>query len=557
MAGFLTAAFFLSPGCAVPAQQGQGPATLPQVRVDVEYEEPGGDVHHLGAGDDLQAALDAAAPGDVIELQAGAVYEGPFVLPRKEGEKWIVIRSAGARPLPPPGTRVTPSDAPAMATLVSASGPVIRTAPGAHHYRLIGLEITPASEARGLARLRGAVRSLAGGAQGEAPFLYNLVVLSANDQPRENLPHHLILERCYLHGDTEVGTRRGIALNSGEAAVIDSWLSGFKEVGGDSQAIAGGGGPGPYLIRNNYLEGAGENLLFGGFDPVIEDLVPADIEILHNHFSKPLDWRKDSAEYAGTPWSVKNLLQLKNSRRVLIEGNLFEHNWPDAQNGFAILFTVRNQDGGAPWSVVEDVTFRNNLLREVASGINILGFDDIHDSRQTRRIVIRNNLFAEVGNDWGQGNLIQVLDAVQDLVIERNTSLQEGHILWSEGRPHRGFIFTGNIVRHNLYGIIGRDTGPGHSTVHKYFPDGRLEGNLLIGAPVGSYSGDNEYASSLEQVGFADAASGDYRLAEDATGHRRETPRAGVDFGALCSALASSERPDFCHETLRQAANSP
>ncbi|MBI2122939.1 MAG: hypothetical protein HYT96_02125, partial [Armatimonadetes bacterium] len=46
-----------------------------------------------------------------------------------------------------------------------------------------------------------------------------------------------------------------------------------------------------------------------------------------------------------------------------VDGNLFENNWQDAQGGTAILFTVRNQDGGAPWSVVQDVTFTNNIVR--------------------------------------------------------------------------------------------------------------------------------------------------------------------------------------------------
>ena len=44
------------------------------------------------------------------------------------------------------------------------------------------------------------------------------------------------------------GTRRGIALNSGATAVIDSHLADFKEVGADSQAIAGWNGPGPFKI---------------------------------------------------------------------------------------------------------------------------------------------------------------------------------------------------------------------------------------------------------------------------------------------------------------------
>jgi hypothetical protein len=77
---------------------------------------------------------------------------------------------------------------------------------------------------------------------------------------------------------------------------------------------------------NNYLEGAGENLMFGGADPSIPDLVPSDIEIRGNPFFKPLSWKIGHLTYAGRPWSVKNIFELKNARRVLAEGNLLEHN---------------------------------------------------------------------------------------------------------------------------------------------------------------------------------------------------------------------------------------
>jgi hypothetical protein len=51
-------------------------------------------------------------------------------------------------------------------------------------------------------------------------------------------------------------------------------------------------------------------------------------------------------------WQVKNLLELKNARRVRIEQNNFAHNWEEAQSGGAILFTPRNQDGNCRWCVV-------------------------------------------------------------------------------------------------------------------------------------------------------------------------------------------------------------
>ena len=50
-------------------------------------------------------------------------------------------------------------------------------------------------------------------------------------------------------------------------AVIDSYLSEAHVVGFDSQAICGVNGPGPFKIVNNYLEGSGENVMFGGADP--------------------------------------------------------------------------------------------------------------------------------------------------------------------------------------------------------------------------------------------------------------------------------------------------
>src|SRR5206468_1482644 len=144
--------------------------------------------------------------------------------------------------------------------------------------------------------------------------------------------------------------------------------------------------------------------------------------------------------------TVKNLFELKNARRVLIDGNLFEYNWPQAQNGYAILFTVRNQDGNAPWSTIEDVSFTNNVVRHVAGGINILGHDDIKWSQQTRRVHIKNNLFYDVGGAWGRGQLFQLLDGTADVAIDHNTALQtDSVVMGGDHQGHSGFVFTNNI----------------------------------------------------------------------------------------------------------------
>lgn len=501
------------------ASEAGGKAELPRERVNIEVSSPGR-VLRVPAGGDLQDALDEARPGDTIELDAGGVYRGPFVLRRKTGEpalgpgesRWITVRPGpAAQALPAQGTRVTPADLPAMARLESSRRTVMDTEDGASHYRFIGLEFRPG---------RGWLRPDSG------TFLNSLVWLHSGKRSAELTPHHFIFERCAFIGDPQVGTRRGLVMNSGYTAVVDSHFADFKMVGEDAQALIGWMGPGPYRIENNYLEGSGENVMFGGGDPPIEGLVPADIEVRRNHFSKPLAWREGTAQYEGTRWSVKNLFELKNARRVLVDGNLFEYNWPESQNGFAILFTVRNQDGGAPWSVVEDVTFSNNVIRHVGSGVNILGHDDNYPSQRTRRLTIRNNLFEDVGGAWGSGDLFQLIDATEDVVIENNTARHSGWILMGVDRPNEQFRFTDNVVVHNRYGIVGTDMAPGTAALERYFPDAVFRGNEIVGGAGHSYPPDNHFPDAFPQPGPAVAA--------------------GVAMDELCNALASTETPTVC-----------
>src|SRR4029077_11395281 len=212
-----------------------------------------------------------------------------------------------------------------------------------------------------------------------------------------SVPHHLIVDRSYVHGDPGYGARRGIALNSGDAEVIDSWISDIKQVQTDTQAIAGWNGPGPYLIQNNYIEAGAENIMFGGADPHLPNMVPSNITIRRNYISKPLAWRSLS-------WTVKNLIELKNAQDVLIEGNTIENNWTGGQQGYSIAFTPRNQSGSAPWSVVKNITVQNNVLRHLAAVFNISGYDDEHSSQQTQNITIRNNLAYDISTSYGTSN---------------------------------------------------------------------------------------------------------------------------------------------------------
>src|SRR5438445_4096692 len=119
---------------------------LPRAYVDTTYVAPTGATLFVPAGGNLQAALDAAHPGDVVTLQAGATFTGPFTLPANAGTSWIIVRSAAPdTSLPAAGVRIDPSYAPVLPKIVSPGpAPALQTAPGAHHFRFIGVEFTVA-----------------------------------------------------------------------------------------------------------------------------------------------------------------------------------------------------------------------------------------------------------------------------------------------------------------------------------------------------------------------------------------------------------------------------
>ena len=505
---------------------------LPRVFLDTTYAPPSGNLISVSAGGDFQAALNAAQPGDIIELQAGSTFTGNFVLPNKSGTGWIYIRSSAHASLPAPGTRVTPAQAGLMPKVVTSnSAPAITTAAAAHHYRFVGIEIAST-----------------------ASLTYNVIVLEGSPQTSTSqAPTDIVFDRCYIHGNPTGNIRRGIALNSARTAVIDSYLSDFHEVGADSQAIAGWNGPGPFKIVNNYLEGAGENVMFGGSDPAISGLVPADIEIRRNHFFKPLSWNPNHPSYGGIHWSVKNIFELKNSRRVLVEGNILENNWIDAQAGMAILFTVRNQDGNCSWCAVEDVTFQKNILRNTFGGFNISGTDDIYPSQQTARILVRDNLVYGV-NGGRSFQLLNVDSAgrpggILDLIVDHNT-VRAGSAVIIMGDSqladdqHQNPIIRNNIFEKGEYGIFGGAVGEGTIAFTTYTTGYTFAKNVIVGALESRYPAQSCapastcYPATLDDVGFVDWRNDDYRLA--ATSPYKNAGTDGKDLGADVDAVLSA-----------------
>lgn len=229
---------------------------------------------HVPAGGNLQAALNSALAGDTILLQPGATYIGNFKFPVHEGNRYITVRSAASDAvLPRSGQRISPAFAPYLPVIKSPNTQAaVRFAPGAAFWRVMLVEFQ--------ANVSG----------------YNDIIDLGDGSSAQNtlaqVPHHLVLDRVYVHGDPDIGQKRAIGLNSGLTTIANSYISDAKAIGQDSQAIGGWNGPGPYTIVNNYIEGAGNGLLFGGDDPKIPGLTPTGLVFRGNTVTRPLSWRQ-------------------------------------------------------------------------------------------------------------------------------------------------------------------------------------------------------------------------------------------------------------------------
>jgi hypothetical protein len=481
---------------------------LPRFYIHTPYNPPvGGKTISVNTSAAFQAALNSAQPGDIIELEAGATFTGPFTLPNKtSGTEWIYIRSSKYSSLPAPCSRVNPADAANMPKIVvtSGNGGTINTATNAHHYRFVGIEFTP----------------LAG------KFVYNIIQIGNTEKTLESLPNNIVFDRCYIHGDPAAGSRRGVMMNGAYISVIDSYVSDCKEAGADSQALGAWSTPGPIKIVNNYLEGAGENVMFGGSDPNIVDCVPSDIEIRCNLIFKPLSWM-------GTSWTVKNQLEFKNARRVLVEGNRFENNWPNGQSGFAVLLTPRNQNNTAPWSAVQDITIRLNTFINIAQGINMSGYDAPNISQRTSRVLIQNNVLNVTNlGSGGDGRMFQVLNGLTDVIFDHNTGFCTNAYMVSDGSPKTDyFVFQNNIVSFAAYGFIGTGTANANTTLARYFnPNWAITNNAVIGGTPANYPAGSYFPANIAATGFANYAGGDYHLT--ASSPYKNLGTDGKDLGA-------------------------
>ena len=289
----------------------------------------------------------------------------------------------------------------------------------------------------------------------------------------------ILLDKLLIFGGPN-GQKRAIRGNGKNITLTDSYIANIWKLGQDSQCFCAWDGAGPYAIKNNFLEAASENIMFGGADNPSEDRIPSDIVISKNDFSKNTAWGK-------TGKNIKNLIEFKMAIRVLVSENHFAHCWTDGQTGYGWLIKSANQDGSNPWAVTKDVLFENNILEDSENGINIQGHDPNNPSGITTNIQFKNNLVKCKGTalQFGGGGVYECT----------HNTFENGYTLVSLYGPKvENFKYLNNKGNHNDYGVKGDGTGIGIPALNAFCTTWTFSQNLMLNRVPGrggTYPPDN------------------------------------------------------------------
>jgi hypothetical protein len=556
-----------------------GPAALPRVLIQTAMANTPtlGITISVKSGENLQTVLNNARCGDTILLEAGATFAGQFTFPNKncDDAHWIVVRTSSDNSLLPAQTsRITPCYAgvsslpgrPAfnctstrnvLAKLImnrgGGSGPLL-FAPGANHYRLIGLELTRATGT-------GLVYALATPTSGGATS-------------------KIIYDRLWFHGTAQDDTIRGIQLaGSTYVSVINSFFTDFHCASNctDSHAIAGGTGShpmGPYKIKNNFLEAAGENMMFGGGAAAY---TPADIEISHNHMFKPLTWLKGQPGYVGgangSPFIVKNLLEFKNATRVLVEGNILEYTWGGfSQSGYAVLLTPKNQAGSGttnlcPNCLVTDITIRYNTISHVGNGLQIANVlsDHLGGALDGERYSIHDLIIDDINpvKYKGTGHAVAMI-SVSGTAFLKNVSINHITAFPPSGAFSIGnttstklpnFIIANSLITAGNYPVWSSGGGTANCAYYNHplttfsdcFSPYSFNRNAMIATPSAyppsTWPSGNFFPATMSAVQFVNYSGRNYQLEPSSPykGKGSDGKDLGADVSAINAAIAGAK----------------
>lgn len=486
----------------------------------------------------------AAATGKrIITVDAGTTVTGAFTLPANTDQSWIVVRSSSHASLPE-GKRVFPSNASSMFKIVNVSvDPAITTIGNTNHWRFIGAEIVP--NAASLPTLNDEQT--------------RIVAIGVNETSEANLPHHIVFDRCYVHGIANKSTKRGYFLNGTDLGVIDNYIEEFHATGSDGQGILLGAIKRVRIINNTLMCG-GENMMWGGFGIPITGFVPSDLDYRLNHHFWPLKWKKNDPSYAGIDWVIKNLFELKTSSRALFYGNLMEQWWKADQDYPWVI--KQEQNSPSTEDLQRDLTFYKNLTRKVGMGFSIVGRTQGGNAKPDR-VWIMHNLYEVDGVTWddeatGSDLLADCSYIANDTDHARffhNTCINAnpvnqtggGRILLLGDPPAvmAGFVWKDNIGDKREFGVKASGQSEGTNSLNQATTGGYIftnNGIVNIGGDPGGYPSGQFWSTSWLLLNFNGGRNGNYRVTSGSIWDNAATDKTdlGADIDGVEGATANT-----------------
>ncbi len=515
------------------------------------------------SGGNLQTFLNNVNCGDTLLLEAGATFTGNFVLQRNEcgcaadPTQFIMIRSdASDSNLPDQDERFNPTThgsfvpiiltSGSQATLEADNNSSAASTVDCYYFFAIKFECTG------------------------SPTIENFWCVRLGDEGNTQVadePQFIIFDRTWFHANELHSFRRALYIvAANHIGLINSYVDGWSSNSNDCQGV---------LIRmgfalhfeNNFIDGAAEPIMAGGVRPKTNE-VPSDILVLRSQHTHPNNWNPEDPAYDGRSRQVKNLFELKNARRVIVEGNVFHNNWSGSQGGHAVILSPRGESN-TPWAEVRNVVMRFNKMFDLGRGFNQAGADNIDPSEPSEFIWWHDNLFYNIGQDPFNG------DSSKDGGFIGSSTSNSSHVRFTHNTFSKVlrfgvfdvqagcsfdvnfYEFSDNLFDVNSATLIGDTVGAGFPFINNCLDANSIVANNAIvninstETCNGSGGGLNDYPTNhfclagSAAVQFTDRVNDDYSLlgTSPLIAGGTDGKNVGANIAELVSKIAGVQQP--------------